>query len=94
MFEKEIDFIYELCKRVVEEVPTAFIKFEYTPRGLHVCGKKEGAAVYAESSDTFHWDIMTAIYHDPDLSVPSRAAYEQMKAFLFELLTDGKCPNE
>lgn len=29
MFEKEVDEIYELCKRVVNEVPTASITFEH-----------------------------------------------------------------
>ena len=33
MFEKEIDEIYELCKRVVNEVPAAGITFEYSNYG-------------------------------------------------------------
>ena len=36
MFEKEIDEIYGLCKRVVNEVPTAGITFEYSNYGLNV----------------------------------------------------------
>lgn len=41
MFEKEIDEIYELCKRVVNEVPTASITFDYSSYGLNIRGLKE-----------------------------------------------------
>lgn len=34
MFEKEIDEIYELCKRVVNEVPTANASFNYSIYGI------------------------------------------------------------
>ena len=40
MFEKEIDEIYGLCKRVVNEVPTASVTFDYSIYGLKVCGLK------------------------------------------------------
>lgn len=36
MFKKEIDEIYELCKRVVNEVPTASVIFNYSIYGLSV----------------------------------------------------------
>ena len=34
MFEKEIDEIYELCKRVVNEVPTVSVEFSYSIYGM------------------------------------------------------------
>lgn len=40
MFEKEIDEIYELCKRVVNEVPTASVTFDFSGYGLEVRGVK------------------------------------------------------
>ena len=40
MFEKEIDEIYGLCKRVVNEVPTASVTFTYWIYGVSVCGSK------------------------------------------------------
>lgn len=94
MFEKEIDEIYELCKRVAHEVPTAFVACEYSSRGLHVYGTKNKSDIYAKSANEFRWDILTDIYHDPVLKGFSRDSYESIKAFLLELLIDGKCPNE
>lgn len=40
MFEKEIDEIYELCKRVVNEVPAVSVEFSYSIYGMRVCGLK------------------------------------------------------
>lgn len=40
MFEEEIDEIYELCKRVVNEVPTASVAFCYSTYSIRVCGLK------------------------------------------------------
>lgn len=40
MFEKEIDEIYELCKRVASEVPTANASFNYSIYGMSVCALK------------------------------------------------------
>ena len=40
MFKKEIDEIYELCKRVANEVPTANASFNYSIYGMSVCGLK------------------------------------------------------
>ena len=34
MFEKEIDEIYELCKRVANEVPAASVTFHYSFYGM------------------------------------------------------------
>lgn len=94
MFEKEIDEIYELCKRVVNEVPTAFVVCEYSSRGLNVYGTKNEADIHTKSADEFHWDILATIYHDPVLEDCSRDAYERIKTYLLELLKERKCPNE
>ena len=94
MFEKEIDEVYELCKKVSNEVPTAFVSFEYTSRGLHVAGIKKENDIYVKTGGDFHWDVFCDIYHEPELESISRSAYEHIKSFLLELLIDGKCPNE
>lgn len=56
MFEKEIDEIYELCKRVVNEVPTASITFDFTIYGLTVTGLKSKEDVNLPES-VFKWDL-------------------------------------
>ena len=38
MFEKEIDEIYELCKRVANEVPAASVTFHYSFYGMSAYG--------------------------------------------------------
>ena len=48
MFEKEIYEIYELCKRVVNEVPEAGITFEYSNYDLNVRGFKRKENVFLE----------------------------------------------
>lgn len=93
MFEKEMDELYGLCKRVVHEVTNAFVAFEYAPDGLSVYGTKNKNGIYVED-ETFSWDIYARIYNDPELEKYSRAAYESAKAYLLELLIDGKCPHE
>ena len=40
MYKKEIDEIYELCKRVANEVPTASVMFSYSIYDMTVCGLK------------------------------------------------------
>lgn len=63
MFEKEIDEIYELCKRVVNEVPTASITFDYSSYGLNIRGikRKEDARI---PRGKFKWDL----YQDVSLT--------------------------
>ena len=56
MFEKEIDEIYELCKRVVNEVPTASVSFNYSIYSMNVCGLKRKEDV-SLSDDKFKWDL-------------------------------------
>ena len=76
MFEKEIDEIYELCKRVANEVPTASASFNYSIYGMSVCGLKRREDVS----------------FDPFYEKESRESLNKIKAFLLELLIDGGCP--
>ena len=93
MFEKEIDEIYELCKRVVNEVPAAGITFEYSNYGLNVRGVKRKESVFL-IGDKFKWDLYQNVSLNPFFEKESREKLNKIKAFLFELLIDGKCPNE
>lgn len=93
MFEKEIDEIYELCKRVVNEVPTVSVEFSYSIYGMRVCGlkRKEDACL---PKDVFKWDLYQNVSFNPFYENASRESLRIIKAFLLELLIDGKCPNE
>jgi hypothetical protein len=93
MFEKEIDEIYELCKRVVNEVPTASVTFEYSNYGLNVRGVKRKDNVCLPEGK-FKWDLYQNVSLDPFFEKESREKLNKIKAFLLELLIDGKCPNE
>jgi hypothetical protein len=93
MFEKEIDEIYELCKRVVNEVPTASITFEYSNYGLNVRGVKRKDNICLPEGK-FKWDLYQNVSLDPFFEKESREKLNKIKAFLLELLIDGKCPNE
>ena len=64
MFEKEIDEIYGLCKRVVNEVPTASVEFSYSIYGMRVCGlkRKEDACL---PKDVFKWDLYQDVSFNP-----------------------------
>ena len=65
MFEKEIDEIYELCKRVVNEVPAANITFDFSGYGLGVRGVKREEDVLL-LKDKFKWDLYQNIsFHFP-----------------------------
>ena len=93
MFEKEIDEIYELCKRVVNEVPTASITFDYSSYGLNVRGIKRKEDVDLPDGE-FEWDLYQNVSFNPFYEKESREGLRIIKAFLLELLIDGKCPNE
>jgi len=93
MFEKEIDEIYELCKRVVNEVPTANITFDFSGYGLGVRGVKREEDVLL-LKDKFEWDLYQNVSFNPFYEKESRESLRIIKAFLLELLIDGKCPNE
>lgn len=91
MFEKEIDEIYELCKRVVNEVPTVSVEFSYSIYGMRVCGlkRKEDACL---PKDVFKWDLYQNVSFNPFYEKESRESLRIIKAFLLELLIDGRCP--
>ena len=91
MFEKEIDEIYELCKRVVNEVPTANVTFNYSIFGMSVCGLKRKEDVNLPE-DKFKWDLYQNVSLDPFFEKESCEKLNKIKAFLFELLIDGRCP--
>lgn len=93
MFEKEIDEIYELCKRVANEVPTANVDFDFSSYGLEVRGLKRKEDVLLPE-DIFKWDLYQNISFDPFYENASRESIRIIKDFLLELLIDGKCPNE
>ena len=91
MFEKEIDEIYELCKRVVNEVPTASITFDFSRYGLKVRGVKRKEDVLLPK-DKFKWDLYQNVSFNPFFEKESREKLNEIKAFLLELLIDGRCP--
>lgn len=93
MFEKEIDEIYGLCKRVVNEVPTASVTFDYSIYGLKVCGLKRKEDVVL-GYGKFKWDLYRSVSFNPFYENASRESLKVIKTFLLELLIDGKCPNE
>lgn len=94
MFTKEIDEIYNLAKQAAEEGPDALVSFQYTSRGLHFAGLKNSNDLYSKSQKEFRWDVFAYIYRCPELEEISKKGYLDIKAFLLELLIDGKCPNE
>lgn len=93
MFKKEIDEIYELCKRVANEVPTASVIFNYSIYSLSVFGVKRKENINLPE-DVFKWDLYQDVSFDPFYEKESREKLRIIKAFLLELLIDGKCPNE
>lgn len=91
MFEKEIDEIYELCKRVVNEVPTASVTFSYSIYGVsvYVLKRKEDICL---PEGTFKWDLYQNIYFNTFYESTNRESLKIIKDFLLELLIDGRCP--
>lgn len=91
MFEKEIDEIYELCKRVANEVPTANASFNYSFYGMQVCGLKRKENINLPEGE-FKWDLYQYVSFHPFYEKESRESLRIIKAFLLELLRDGRCP--
>lgn len=91
MFEKEIDEIYELCKRVANEVPTANASFNYSIYGMSVCGLKRKEDV-SLPEDVFKWDLYQSVSFNPFYEKESRKKLNKIRTFLLELLIDGRCP--
>lgn len=90
MFKKEIDEIYELCKRVVNEVPTADVTFEYSLYGLNVRGIKNKEIIRILGSK-FNWDLYQTINFNYLSEGEIREKLNIIKTFLLELLIDGRC---
>ena len=91
MFEKEIDEIYELCKRVVNEVPTASVTFDFSGYGLEVRGFKRKEDIRLPKP-VFKWDLYRNVSFNSFFEKESRESLKVIKAFLLELLIDGRCP--
>lgn len=91
MFEKEIDEIYELCKRVVNEVPATNVTFDFSGYGLEVRGVKRKEDVLLPK-DKFKWDLYQNVSFNPFYEKESRESLKVIKTFLLELLIDGRCP--
>lgn len=91
MFKKEIDEIYELYKRVANEVPTANASFNYSVYGMSVCGLKRKEDVSLPEGK-FKWDLYQNVSFNPFYEKESRESLRIIKAFLLELLIDGGCP--
>ena len=91
MFEKKIDEIYELCKRVANEVPTASVTFSYSIYGMIVCGLKKKEDVSLPDSE-FKWDLYQSVSFNPFYENASHESLRIIKNFLLELLIDGRCP--
>ena len=91
MFKKEIDEIYELCKRVVNEVPTASVIFNYSIYGLSVFGVKRKENINLPE-DVSKWDLYQDVSFNPFFEKESREKLNKIKAFLLELLINGRFP--
>ena len=91
MFEKEIDEIYELFKRVVNEAPAASITFEHSSYGLNVRGVKRKKIIEVLGNE-FNWDLYQTINFDYLSEREIREKLKIIKTFLLELLIDGRCP--
>lgn len=74
MFEKEIDEIYELCKRVANEVPTASVMFNYSIYDMTVCGLKRKEDVCLPDG-VFKWDLYQSVSFNPFYEKESRESY-------------------
>mgnify|MGYP004462985811 CR=1 FL=1 len=91
VFEKEIDEIYGLCKRVVNEVPTASVTFEYSSYGLNVRGVRRKKIIGVLGSE-FDWDLYQTISFKFLSKEEIREKLKIIKTFLLKLLMDGRCP--
>lgn len=89
MFEKEIDEIYELCKRVANEVPAASVTFHYSFYGMSAYGLRRKEDINLPEGK-FKWDLYQNVSFNPFYEKESRESLKIIKAFLLELLIDGE----
>lgn len=87
---QEFDEIYELCKRIINEVPTAMVTFGIDTYGVTLFGLKNKKD-FKKSDDEFKWDFHENIWWD-DTEKKAHKKCKRTKAFLLELLIDGRCP--
>lgn len=87
---QEIDKIYELCKRVINEAPTALVSFDLGEKCLTVYGLKNKKDLHKPENE-FKWDFHEDIWWS-DTEEKKLAKYKKIRAFLLELLIDGRCP--
>ena len=77
----------------MNEVPTVSVSFIYSIYDMSVCGLKRKEDI-SLPEDVFKWDLYQSVSFNPFYEKESREKLNKIKAFLLELLIDGKCPNE
>lgn len=87
---QEIDKIYELCKKVISEAPTALVSFDFGNKCLTLYGLKNKKDLHKPENE-FKWDFHENIWWK-DTEEGVHVKYKKMRAFLLELLIDGRCP--
>ena len=91
MFKREIDEIYELCKRAINETSNAHVTFNLSVYGLDMYGLKNKNDINKPHGE-FKWDLFTSIcFNDDDENLKR---IKETEAFLLGLLIEGKCSNE
>ena len=88
MFKKEIEEIYELCKKVMEERPESYCVFDLSPIAAHVFFYKDEEKF--EKNHGTHADLNhTIFYNNPALEYSNRKTYKEIKETLLGFL-EGK----
>lgn len=83
-FEKEVRELFDLCYRVIEELPGVGISFDFSQNGLDIYVKKDESKIYSESEEEFEWDFHSSMFEN--LPQHSRKEYEKSKKYILELL--------
>ena len=92
LFEKEIDELYELCKRVTCEVPESYVSFSLSNALVRIIALRKREDIQKPIKE-FEWDLEADIYPDSDIFEKSNNSnYEKARTFLLELLINGRCP--
>lgn len=87
MFEKEIEELFKLSIRVINEHP-AFVEFDVLSH-VHICRINIMDAGWDCEAE---YDRNYCIYFDGKWPEDSKQDYEAAKAHLLRLLANGKCP--
>ena len=92
LFEKKIDELYELCKRVKCEAPEAYVSFSLYNASVRIIALRKSEDIQ-KPIDEFEWDLDADIYLDSEIFEKSNNSnYEKARTFLLELLINGRCP--